>query len=81
MVKKSSKHSLQFSDLAPGLLQCFLHDVVIVTCEWILAVAGIKSTELFNCKILVFVICGALSNCTEYDSLHLTFNMDQNLQF
>ena len=34
-----------------------------------------------NCKILVFVICGALRNCTECVSLHLTFNMDQNLQF
>ena len=45
------KCSLQFSDLAPGLLQCFLHEVVVVTCECILAVACIKSTELFNCKI------------------------------
>ena len=35
----------------PGLLQCFLHEVAVVTFEWILAVAGIKSTELSNCKI------------------------------
>ena len=78
MVKKSSKHSLQFGDLAPGLLQCFLHEVVVVTCECILAVACIKSTELSVKFDPVFVMCGALRNRTECGSLHLTFNMNQN---
>ena len=43
--------TLYSSAIWPGLLQCFLHEVVVVTFEWILALAGIKSTELFNCKI------------------------------
>ena len=40
-----------------------------------------KIKDFVSCKIPVFVICGVLRNCIGCYSLHLTFNMDQNLQF
>ena len=47
----------------------------VFTFEWILAIASIKSPDFFSCKIQVFVICGALRNCTGCNSPQLTFNM------